>query len=204
MRVIALVFVISLSPSAINSIWSVVGGSILVISLFAGLIWIVNHMEQTFKVLVRWLSLLPRMDQERARKLLSELQNTLESAGSTRSLLISLSYTMMIMFCMVIFHYFAWAAFPLDLTWRQMLTLSMASLVLVPPTAPFMIGVYQGVLVGTLALFRILDVNTLTAYAILVQGLQIVFWVVVGFWVLSRTKTRLRDLIPRPDNFAND
>jgi hypothetical protein len=63
----------------------------------------------------------------------------------------------------------------LDLTWRKMLALSLAALVVVPPTAPLMIGAYQGLLVGTLAVFRVMDVSTLTAFAILVQAMQIIF-----------------------------
>jgi hypothetical protein len=52
-----------------------------------------------------------------------------------------------------------------------MLSLSMAALVVVSPTAPLMIGAYQGLLVETLAVFRVLDVSTETAYAILVQAM---------------------------------
>ena len=66
-----------------------------------------------------------------------------------------------------------------------------------------MIGAYQGLLVGTLAVFRILDVNSLTAYAILVQVIQIIFWLIVGAWVLSRTKIRLSDLIRRSKDMDN-
>jgi hypothetical protein len=156
---------------------------------------LVNHLDQTFDALARWLSMLPMVEGERVRNTLSQVQVSLESAGSTRSLLNSLLFTLMIMFCFTLYHYFVWAAMPLDLEWRQILALSLAALVVVPPTAPLMIGAYQGLLVGTLAVFRVLDVNTLTAYAILVQALQIMFWLIVGIWVLTRTKIRLVDFV---------
>jgi hypothetical protein len=49
----------------------------------------------------------------------------------------------MIMLCFALYHYLVWAAFPLDLPWRKILMLSLAALVVVPPTAPLMIGAYQ-------------------------------------------------------------
>lgn len=204
MRVIALLFVIFLAPSAIDSAWAVVRSILLVIALFGGLIWLVNHLDQVFDAIARWLNSIPRIDKERVRSALNGVQEALEAAGSTRSLLISLFYTLVIMFFFALYHYLAWAALPLDLNWRQMLALSMAVLVVVPPSAPMMIGAYQGILVGTLALLRVLDVATLTAYAILVQAMQIVFWLIVGIWVLTRTKIHLRDLIQRPDNLVTD
>jgi len=133
MRMIALVFVIFLTPSAIDSAWSVVGSILLMITLFGGLIWLVNHLEQTFNAVARWLSLMPFMEEERVRNTLAEVQIALEAAGSTRSLLISLFYTLIITFFFALYHYFAWIAFPLDLTWRQMLSLSMAAIGRCPP-----------------------------------------------------------------------
>jgi uncharacterized protein (TIRG00374 family) len=195
MRVFALIFVIFLTPSAIDSSWSVVGSILMVIVLFGGLIWLVNHLDQTFDAISRWLSLMPRIDEERVRGTLTEVQEALEAAGSTRSLLLSLFYTLVIMLCFALYHYLVWAAFPLDLTWRKMLALSLAALVVVPPTAPLMIGAYQGLLVGTLAVFRVLDASTLMAYAILVQAMQIIFWIIIGVWVLFRTKISLTDFV---------
>lgn len=200
MRVIALVLVIFLAPSAIDSAWSVVGSILLMIAIFSGLIWLVNRLDQTFDVLARWVGLMPNIDEERVRGTLAEVQSALETAGSTHGLLISLLYTLIITLCFSLYHYFAWVAFPLDLTWRQMLVLSMAVLVVVPPTAPLMIGAYQGVLVGTLMLLRVVNVNILTAYAILLQAMQIIFWVIVGSFALTRTRIRLGDLIRHTDD----
>lgn len=58
-----------------------------------------------------------------------------------------------------------------------------------------MIGVYQGVLVGFLILYRITDSTTLTAYAILVFAVQLIIWIIFGIWALFRTQLRLGDLI---------
>lgn len=199
MRFFSVLLLIFLIPSALDSVWSNVGSILLLVFLFGGLFWVVNHLDQAFDTLARWVSLLPMIKEERARQSLAGIRTTLESAGSTRSLLASLSYTLIILLCFAFYHFFAWAAFPLDLTWRQMLALSMAVLVVVPPSAPLMIGAYQGVLVGTLTLLRIVNVSTLTAYAILLQTMQIIFWLIVGSIALIRTRIRLSELINPSD-----
>lgn len=199
MRFFSVLLLVFLIPSAFDSAWSIVWGILFLILLFGGVIWLVNHLDQTFNALARLASFIPMIEEERARQSLAGVRMALESAGSTRSLLISLFYTLVIMLCFALYHYFAWAALPLDLNWRQMLALSMAVLVVVPPTAPLMIGAYQGVLVGGLILLRIVDVSTLTAYAILLQALQIIFWLIAGSFALMRTRIRLGELIRQPD-----
>jgi hypothetical protein len=58
-----------------------------------------------------------------------------------------------------------------------------------------MSGVYQGVLVGSLILFRITDSTTLPAYAILVFTVQLIIWLILGSWALLRTQLKLGNLI---------
>ena len=76
-----------------------------------------------------------------------------------------------------------------------MLTLAAAALVVLPPSAPAMIGVYQGAMVAFLLLFRIADASTLTAYAILVFAVMLIIWLILGSWGLIRSQLNLRELI---------
>jgi len=199
-RFISIFFLIFLIPTALDSTWSLVGSVLMVAALLGGLVWLVNHLDQAFTVLARWLGAMPRLSEEGVRRTLEEVREGLETAGSTRGLLIGLLYSLGILLCFTLYHYLAWAALPLDLSWRQMLILSMAALVVLPPTSPLMIGVYQVTLVGALALLRIVDINILTAYALLVNGMQLIFWLATGSWALSRTKISLRDLVRRSGN----
>ena len=104
----------------------------------------------------------------------------------------------------VVFLYLSWIALPVNLTPREMLGLAVASLVFVPPSAPAMIGVYQGVLVGSLLVLRITDATTLTAYSILIFTIQVSFWVSMGVWALFRTDLRLRELINQTRSFVKN
>ncbi len=196
-RFISIFFLVFLIPTALDTTWSLVGSVLMVAALLGGLVWLVNHLDQAFAVLARWLGSMPRMSEEGVRQTLEKVREGLETAGSTRGLLVGLFYSLAILVFFTIYHYLAWAALPLDLSWRQMLILSMAALVVLPPTSPLMIGVYQVTLVGALAFLRIVDINILTAYALLVNGMQLIFWLITGIWSLSRTKISLRDLVRR-------
>ena len=70
---------------------------------------------------------------------------------------------------------------------------------------PVLDGVYQGVLVAFLLLFRITVANTLTAYALMVFVVMLIIWLILGSWGLIRTQLNLRDLIsPTQDLVQED
>lgn len=66
----------------------------------------------------------------------------------------------------------------------------MRNLALLPPSTPATIGVYQGVIVGFLLPFGFVDAETATAYGILMFGVQLVTWIILGIGGLIRTKLR--------------
>lgn len=52
----------------------------------------------------------------------------------------------------------------------------------------------QGIIVAILLAFGLLDVNTATAYGILITGTQLVVWIVLGVWGYKRTDIKLSKL----------
>ena len=62
------------------------------------------------------------------------------------------------------------------------------------PSTPAMIGGYQGVIVAVLLPFGLFDVNAAPAYALLVFGVQLVVWIILGIWGLSRTGIKIKAL----------
>lgn len=72
--------------------------------------------------------------------------------------------------------------------------MSATILAILPPSTPAMIGVYQGVIVAILLPFGYFDVNTATAYALLVVGAQLVVWIVLGVLGLRRTDFKISQL----------
>lgn len=77
---------------------------------------------------------------------------------------------------------------------RQIVAMSATVLAILPPSTPAMIGVYQGIIVAILLPFGFFDVNTATAYALLMFGAQLVVWSILGIWGLRRTDIKISKL----------
>ena len=86
----------------------------------------------------------------------------------------------------------------------EMLALSAAIMVVLPPSTPAMIGVYQGIMVALLVPFGVADTGTITAYAILVFLVMMVLWTILGVWGLRRTRLNVREIVKFDKNIPED
>ena len=204
LRILALITTILLTVKITESIGSIIISGLFIVLTFVGIIWLVNHAEQAVNKIGGWLKQLPFFDAERVDPILAEIQVGVKEVGSNRTLVIGMLYSIIMWALFVVFLILAWYALPVVLTPREMIILAIASLVFVPPSAPGMIGVYQGVMVSSLLLLRITDVTTLTAYSILVFTIQLLFWVIMGIWALTRTDLKLNELINRASRIVNE
>lgn len=195
MRIIALIISVTVGVKFSQAFSSIVIGAVLIGAVLGFMIWLVRHPEKVLPAISRLLSYLPGMRGERLKQSLADLQAGISTLGSTRSVLYALLLSLIMSSCFLAFHYLAFMAMPIELTTQEMLTLAAASLVVLPPSAPAMIGVYQGVLVAFLILFRITDSTTLTAYAILVFAVQLFLWIILGIWAMARTQMGLGELV---------
>jgi hypothetical protein len=82
----------------------------------------------------------------------------------------------------------------LSLSVPELLILSLTVLVVAPPTAPTMPGVYQGVVIACLAVFGITSNETNTAYAIITWVVMLLCLLGLGGWGLTRTDLKLKQL----------
>lgn len=197
MRVLALIGTLLLTTKFTESLGSIIIGMAVIVLTFVGIIWFVNHAELVVKKVGKWVSKFPFFGADRVDHFMTDIHTGIKEVGSNRTLAIGMINSIIMWMLFTLFLYLAWVALPVKITPRQMLTLALASLVFVPPSAPAMIGVYQGVLVGSLLLLRITDVTTLTAYSILIFTIQLFFWLVTGVWALFKTDLRFRELIDR-------
>lgn len=204
MRILAFIGVILLTTKITESFGSIVISVGVIVLTFVGIIWFVNHVEMVVKKLGEWVSKFPFLGADRVDQIMTDFQTGIKEVGSNRTLLIGMTNSLLMWSLFTVFLYLAWVALPVEVTPRQMLTLAVASLIFVPPSAPAMIGVYQGVLVGSLLLLRITDVTALTAYSILIFTIQLFFWLIMGVWALFRTDLRLRELINQTSGFLQE
>jgi hypothetical protein len=195
MRIIALIISVTVGEKFSEAYSSILIGAVLIAAVLGFMIWLVRHPEKVLPAISRLLSYLPGMRGERLEQSLVDLQAGISTLGSTRSVLYALLLSLIMSSCFLAFQYLGFLAMPIDLTTQEMVTLAAAALVVLPPSAPAMLGVYQGVLVGFLILYRITDSTTLTAYAILVFAVQLFLWIILGVWALMRTQMGLGELV---------
>jgi len=204
MRIIALILALVLvSTTKIASGWVILWVFVLAV-LFVGLVRFSNHAEEYMPRLTTWLARLPRMDEERLEGPLSSLGEGLSTVGTTRRLTLSMLLSLLMWGCFLIGHALILDSLDiLGLNLGEMFAVSAAVLVVLPPSSPAMIGVYQGMMLAVLLPFQITDANTMLAFSILVFAVQVVFWVPTGLWSWKRTDLPIRDLIKRRGSGPN-
>jgi hypothetical protein len=170
-------------------------GAFLLVTL-ALLVWMVSNRAQILQSWPKHLARIPRLSENRLRQLLADLLDALVSMSSRRSLALGLLTSALASSFFLGFHYFALLALDLPLTQAQMLALSFGILVIAPPSAPTLPGVYHAQVVLPFAALGISG-SYLTAYAIVLHALQTVVLVVLGAWALYRTGSSLTDLMNR-------
>jgi uncharacterized protein (TIRG00374 family) len=194
MRIISLVIVVIMATGR-----HLTAGTLLLtaaaISLLLGVFILLAHNgDKVAEWVARMLSRFPRLGKERVSRALSGLVLGLDHIGSTRHLIVALLISLVMWVFFLVFQLLCWEAMQLRLTAEDMLILSLAVLVVAPPSSPAMPGVYQGVVIATLSLFNFTSFETSTAYAIITWVVMLLCLLVLGGWGLMRTDLQLKKL----------
>jgi uncharacterized membrane protein YbhN (UPF0104 family) len=195
MRFIFLVLAaILIAVSDVSSAWV-----ILWVALLFGLVALVirfgSHADEYLPRLSHWLGQFQRIDEERIRDPLTRLGIGLKMVGSTRRMILSLLISLLMWGLFWVYYAVMFASLDFGLNTEEMLALAAAIMVVLPPSTPAMIGVFQGILVALLVPFRVADTPTVTAYAILVFLVMMVLWTILGIWGLRRTRINIREIV---------
>ena len=198
MRLLAIILsIILVSTSGITTGWIILWALVLAL-IFFGLERLTSHAGEYMPRLTAILGRLPRLNQERLREPMQELGEGLKTVGTKTRLAFTLLYSLIMWGTFLIAQVLLLDAVRINLNTQEALAISAVILVVLPPSTPAMIGVYQSVMVALLAPFEIADGNRLLAYSIVVFGVQVIFWVATGLWCLSRTHLNVRELIKLP------
>jgi hypothetical protein len=160
---------------------------------FGAVAWLVGHQDFTLKYGLRVLTKLPRVTEETARQSLSDLLENLEAVSKPRQFVRILFLSLLTWFLFWCFFYLTLLALNTGLSPDQQLALSSAALALSPPSAPTQPGIFHASIVVPLGAIGF-DVETLTAYTVLLHILEM-FWM-VGFaiWGLFATGLSIGDI----------
>jgi hypothetical protein len=198
MRVLALIMVLVLAAAEgtrVNATTTILQGLGLFAVAVAGLVWLSRHREAVAGKLAGWLGRLPRLNEAQIRATLDNLLQSLAYSGGTRHLVIGFMISVITWSCFLGFQYLVLLGLLPDLFFRQLLLIAGVILMVIPPSTPAMIGVYHSIVIGVLLGLSLLDVNIAVAYAILLHLPQLVFWLVMGAWALSRANLKFSQLV---------
>jgi uncharacterized membrane protein YbhN (UPF0104 family) len=135
------------------------------------------------------------MSEDSLQGIMSNLQHGLISVGSTRKLIIALLISLVMWTFFLFFYALSFFALGFRVNTNEIFTMAAAVLVVLPPSNPAMIGVYQGIIVAVLLPFGYLDVTEATAFAILIFVVQFIIWFILAIWGLRRGNLKFSDII---------
>lgn len=173
---------------------TILGVFVFLILAFGFLFWMVHHRQRLLADWPPFLGRLPRLSEQRARQVLSELLDGLSSISSPGRLVMAFLSSLLCWSLFWGYQYLTLAALGINLSLLQKLAISVGALALSPPSAPTQPGIFHASVVVPLAAIGF-DRTMLTSYAVILHALQMVWMIGMGLWGLSRSGFGGRELL---------
>ncbi|MCA9898068.1 MAG: flippase-like domain-containing protein [Ardenticatenaceae bacterium] len=186
MRLLALVAAVAVGAGIELSPGSILGGVAVLVLTFGGIQWLVRRRE---RVLARWparFARLPRITEDGARRTLTDLLDNLTAVSEPKQLAKVMGSSLLSWGCFWGFFYVTLLALGQGFPPDERLAVSLGALALSPPSAPTQPGIFHASVVVPLAAVGFNEV-TLTAYAVLLHILEMVWMIGLALWGLAQT-----------------
>lgn len=196
MRLLALVAAVAVGAGIELSPSSIMGGVMVLVAAFAGIQWLVRRRE---RVLARWpatFAKLPRITEDGARRTLTDLLDNLTAVSEPKQLAKVMAASLLSWGCFWGFFYVTLLALGDRLPVDDRLAVSLGALALSPPSAPTQPGIFHASVVVPLAAVGF-DEVALTAYAVLLHILEMVWMIGLALWGLVRSGLSLKAVFER-------
>jgi len=194
MRFVALLLAIALIMEFPLWITGLGIAAILLLAIPSFLVWFTRNASTTVPRLVERSVRIPGLNKERLIGAMVDFQKNVSTMRAARGLTTAVLYSLGMWGLFLLFYASGFLSLGLRLDSREIFAMSAIVLAVLPPSTPAMIGVYQGLIVAILLPFGFFDVNTATAYGIVVFGAQLAVWMVLGIWGLKRTDIKISKL----------
>lgn len=181
---------------------NIVKAIFIILAIYA-IIWIVRHPEAIIAKSGR-LSSLPFLHNLNVEEKVSNLTDRLRQTFTVRRFIRLLILYLVITLLSGTFHLLVLNALPINLPVRTMGAISIGFLVMLPPSVPRMIVIYQIVSVTILVALDLLNLEEATAYAVLVQLPQVLLWILLGAYSYRRSKLSLNSLTTKAITLMQD
>ena len=173
---------------------TVIGGVAFLVGAFLGIAWLVRHQEVVLERGPKLLAKLPRLTEERAKVWLKDLLANLEAVAEWRRLAAVSGASLVAWGCFWGFFYLTLLALGDSFLPEQRLAVSLGALALSPPSAATQPGLFHASVVGPLTAVGFAN-DTLTAYAILLHILEMIWMIGLAVWGLLQTGLSWRQLL---------
>lgn len=172
---------------------TVAGGLGFVGAAFAGIWWMVNHQEQVLRSWPSRLARLPRVSEAGARNGLKYLLANLSAVSHPRQLVTILFTSILTWACFAAFFYATLLALPEAFAAEERLAVMLGALALSPPSAATQPGLFHVSVVAPLTAVGF-QTEPLTAYAVLLHILEMVWMIGLAVWGLTQTGLSINTL----------
>ncbi len=183
---------IEISPAA------ALGGVSFLILGFGIIAWLVSNQEFTLDRGTRLLVKLPRVTEETAHKSISDLLQNLAAVSKPRQFAVILLWSVITWSFFWGFFYLTLLSLGTSFAPEQQLAVSLAAMALSPPTAATQPGIFHASIVVPLAALGI-DAEALTAYAVILHILEMVWIVGLATWGLIATGSSVQGFFKSRD-----
>jgi uncharacterized protein (TIRG00374 family) len=194
MRLLALVAAVAVGAGIELSSGSILAGVAVLVGAFAGIYWLVRHREAVLARGPVWLARLPRVTEAGARRSLLDLLDNLTAVSEPKLLAQVIVTSLLAWGFFWGFFYVALLALGEGFLPADRLAVSLGALALSPPSAPTQPGIFHASVVLPLVAVGFSEV-ALTAYAVLLHILEMVWMIGLALWGLSQTGLSMRAML---------
>jgi uncharacterized protein (TIRG00374 family) len=202
MRLLALVAAVAVGAGIELSPGSILGGVAVLVVAFAGIQWLVQRRERVLLRWPAWFAKLPRITEDGARRSLVDLLDNLTAVSEPKHLAKVMGASLLAWGCFWGFFYATLLALGDGFPASDRLAVSLGALALSPPSAPTQPGIFHASVVVPLAAVGF-DEVTLTAYAVLLHILEMVWMIGLALWGLGQMGLSVRVLLRSEKSSVN-
>lgn len=177
---------------------TVLGGFGFVALALAGLAWLLRRREAVLARGPVWLARLPRVTEAGARESLTDLLDNLTAVSEWRQLALVTFWSLAAWALFWGFFYASLLALGDVFPTSARLAVSLGALALSPPSAPTQPGIFHASVVAPLTAVGF-AAEALTAYAVLLHLLEMLWMIGLALWGLAQTGLTPRTLLSRVD-----
>ena len=206
MRLLAIMGAVLIGVGLETSAEALVGGLIFVVLGFAAVLWLANHPDFTLEKGTRLLAAVPRVSEERAHQATADFLANLSSIAHPRRFAVVIGWSLVSWSLFWLFFFVTLRALDTGLSLQDQIAISLGALAVSPPSAATQPGLFHASVVAPLAAVGF-DTELVTAYAVLLHIVEMIWLIILASWGLFATKIsfgELRELFqPEADSGAS-